>query len=143
VISDTHLKALKRAFEHYDSDNDGYITKNDQFPRALKSVGIIPTAEELQGMCDTDKRLKINLIAFISIVYHYLKSSDTEEELEKAFRGFAKDPKKEILPVDTAKEILLNLQHPLPVGQVEDLLQKLGRSGVIRITDMVKEILSK
>jgi Ca2+-binding EF-hand superfamily protein len=143
VIPDSQLRALKRAFEHYDTDQDGLITKDDGLPRALKAVGIVPTSEEFQGMCDSAPHQTIDLVAFVSIVYHFLRWTDTEEELERAFRGCARDPKKDSLPVDTAKQILLNLKHPLPEAQVDDLVKKLGRSGVIKIADMVKELLQK
>lgn len=137
-LSDEQLRSFKRAFDHYDKDKDGSIDAND-FKSALKMVGIIPTSDELEAMLQDINNEKITLVDFVAVIYYFLRGADTREELIKAFAVFDKD-KDGLIDVQTAKDILTNLKHPVPEEQVDELMKKLDQNGKIDYAQMICEL---
>lgn len=137
-LSDEQLRSFKRAFEHYDKDKDGSIDENE-FKSALKMVGIIPTSDELQAMLMDINSKTITLVDFVAVIYYFLRGADTREELIKAFAVFDKD-KDGLIEVQTAKDILTNLKHPVPAEQVDELMKKLDQDGKVDYAQMICEL---
>ena len=137
-LSDDQLRSFRRAFEHYDKDKDGKVDI-EGFRKALEMVGIMPTRDEFEAMCNDVGSDTITLVDFIAVIYYFLRGADTQEELIKAFSVFDKD-NDGLIDVDTAREILGNLKHPVPENQVQDLMQKLGRGGQVDYAEMIREL---
>ena len=73
------------------------------------------------------------------MIYYFLRGADTREELIKAFAVFDKD-KDGLIDVQTAKDILTNLKHPVPEEQVDELMKKLDQNGKIDYAQMICEL---
>jgi Ca2+-binding EF-hand superfamily protein len=138
-FTDDQLKQFRRVFDHYDADKDQHIAKPEEFRRALKSLGICPTAEELRAMCSASPAPTMDLPEFISIIYYFLRGGDSPKELTRAFAVFDRDNQGTI-PRETAKQILANLKHPLPEDQIDELLEKLDERGLINYARMIAEL---
>lgn len=137
-ISDEQLRSFRRAFEHYDKDGDGIVDEKG-FRHALTMVGICPTEEELNSMKEDIGSEEIHLVDFIAVIYYFLRGADTQEELIKAFAVFDKNKDGEI-DADTARNILLNLKHPVPEEHVNEIMKKLNVNGKVNYANMIKEL---
>lgn len=140
VISDEQLKCFQQTFAHSDKDKDGKINQ-DEFKKALKNIGIIPTPEELQGMLKDFNGEYIDIYRFSFILYHYIRGADSQEELIRAFSVF--DPNGQgFITTDNVRNILSNLRHPLPSDKIEKIIQRADPQGTGKITpaDLVKQI---
>ncbi|OHT01607.1 Calmodulin [Tritrichomonas foetus] len=96
-------------------------------PKALKAIGIVITTEDfinIQNTVIADEQACIDLPEFISIIYYFLRATDTQEELIRAFAVFDNDHDGKI-PIDAMTQILTNLKHSIPKDKVEGILNEM------------------
>lgn len=124
-LTDRQLISFQKAFNHYADSGTFSISKED-FPKALKMVGIRPSESEIREMIDEiGEENPIDLCEFIICIYYYLRGADTQEELIKAFKIF--DTKNEgKLPSTTITQILLSLKHPVSKTLINELISQLN-----------------
>ncbi|OHT02450.1 EF hand family protein [Tritrichomonas foetus] len=137
-FSDDQLRSFQRAFSHYDKEKTGVLNLDD-LQKALKIIGIVPTQEELNGMKIDLGNAPLDILEFISLIYYFLRGSDTQEELIRAFAVFDEDNDGKI-PAETAEQILSNLKHPVPKDHIEEVLAQIGadENGLIDYAEMIR-----
>jgi calmodulin len=137
-LSDKQLKSFKKAFMHYAKKTDG-ILKNEDFPKALKMVGIRPTDEEIEEMLDEIGDIPIDIVEFIICIYYFLRAADTQEELINAFKIFDTE-KKGKLSVARIRDILTSLKHPVSQPLIDELVNQLNKDGsnMIDYAEMIR-----
>lgn len=138
VITRDQLRSFKRAFDHCDKNHDGQLTQ-EELVSALKIVGIVPTQEDLRSMLHEVKSEEASIEDFILVAYYFLRGADTREELIKAFAVFDEDGDGKI-DVETIRNILANLRHPVPKDQIDEIVAKLEKDGAIDYAEMIREL---
>lgn len=137
-LSDKQIKSFKKAFTHY-AKNTGGILDPDDFPKALKMVGIRPTDDEIKEMLEEVGEAQIDIVEFIICIYYFLRAADTQEELINAFKIFDTE-KKGKLPVARIREILSSLKHPVSQPLIDELVSQLNKDGsnMIDYAEMIR-----
>ena len=138
VLSREQLRSFKRAFDHCDKNNDGQLT-HEEFISALRMVGIVPTQEELRAMLTEINNDDVSISDFILVSYYFLRGADTRDELIRAFAVFDEDNDGKI-DVETIRNILANLRHPVPKEQIDEIVAKLEKDGAIDYAEMIREL---
>lgn len=137
VLTASQVHAFKQAFDgHVENDN---TLSRTEFAEALKMVGIIPTADELQAMLDDIATERITLLDFISVIYHFLRECDTQDELIRAISVFDRDGDGKI-DVDTAISVLTNLRHPIQNRKIDDVIARIREDDLIDCVKLVREL---
>ena len=77
---------------------------------------------------------------FVSIIYFFLRATDTQEELIRAFASFDADHDGKI-PTDLMSDILTNLKHPIPKEKADELLQQFNDdNGLVDYKQFIKRV---
>jgi calmodulin len=141
-LTDEQLRRFKSVFIHH-AGSDGQTVPRNIFPQALRDVGIVPTREELDAMLQDIHEDSLDLIDFVILIYYFLRGADTTEEVIRAFAVFDRDGDG-LIPVDTAKEVLLHLKHPVQEDRVNQVLAALRRDDeLIEYAKMIAELRPK
>ncbi|KAL8433797.1 hypothetical protein ACSSS7_003643 [Eimeria intestinalis] len=114
-ITETQANCVKTAFGIFDSDGDGYVTR-EEFIKLFRSVGQSPseaTLKEIIGKYDSEKAGKIGFHTFLQICDSpYFADPIKEERLVECFRVFDEDAVGKI-NVSELRFILQQLGEPL------------------------------
>ena len=102
-------------------------------------VGIVPTQEELRAMLTEINNEDVSISDFILVSYYFLRGADTRDELIRAFAVFDEDNDGKI-DVETIRNILANLRHPVPKEQIDEIVAKLEKDGAIDYAEMIREL---
>jgi calcium-binding protein CML len=139
-LTDDQLREFIRVFQYYDRDKDGFLAR-PEFLSALKLIGIVPTAEELEAMHADIGRDAASLADFISVIYYFLRGTETAAELIRAFAIFDRDGDGR-LPVGRASEILRGLKHPVDAERIAELMRALDPdgTGLIDYREMIRRL---
>lgn len=137
VLTAALKKSGHQAFVRSDGDKDGMLTA-EELPGALADLRIFPTPEELDSMLAYINATQIDELDFFSLIYYFLRGADTPEQLKSSLRMFARGQAK--LPNDKARQILVNLKHPIPGDLADELIQELGQSGSVSIDELAARL---
>lgn len=146
IFTDNQLKAFQQAFNHYDKAQQGVIFIQE-VPKALKNVGIIINSDDLTNISVSSAISLVNesdqvldFPEFVSIIYFFLRASDTQEELIRAFSSFDTDHDGKI-PTGLMSDILSNLKHPIPKEKADEFLQQFSDdNGLVDYKQFIKRV---
>eukprot|EP01112_Ceratiomyxa_fruticulosa_P020104 TRINITY_DN6751_c0_g1_i1.p1 TRINITY_DN6751_c0_g1~~TRINITY_DN6751_c0_g1_i1.p1 ORF type:complete len:160 (-),score=25.43 TRINITY_DN6751_c0_g1_i1:59-538(-) len=123
VLADDQVAELKEAFELFDKDRTGVLTKAS-LKNVLKQFGVFVTAEALDEMfdeADTTKTGSIGFPEFMSLMSRRMKQSSNEEILLHAFKTF--DPNSTgYIPSKEISRILTSLGDKLNESELAEFL---------------------
>ena len=127
-FTDQQLKNFTKVFRQFSKSGGGVITPED-FPKALKKIGIRATADEIQEMLnEIGEENPIDVIEFIISAYYFLRAADSQDELIRAFQIFdTKNTGK--IPANTIYQILSNLKHPIEKPVIDEIIGQLDQDG--------------
>ncbi|XP_044017848.1 calmodulin-like isoform X2 [Aphidius gifuensis] len=145
AISKAQMKEFEEAFNLFDKDRDGSITK-DELGRVMRGLGQFARTEELNTMLeeiDTDGDGNVSLVEFVKIVSNIGNASaaqttdlsqeeQEEQELRDAFRVFDKHNRGYITASDL-RAVLQCLGEDLSEEEIEDMIKEVDEDGDGRI----------
>ncbi|XP_057318248.1 myosin regulatory light chain 2 isoform X2 [Microplitis mediator] len=145
AISKAQMKEFEEAFNLFDKDRDGSITK-EELGRVMRGLGQFARTEELRTMLeeiDTDGDGNVSLVEFVKIVSNIGNASaaqqtdltqeqQEEQELRDAFRVFDKHNRGYITASDL-RAVLQCLGEDLSEEEIEDMIKEVDEDGDGRI----------
>ncbi|XP_076642108.1 uncharacterized protein LOC143352941 [Halictus rubicundus] len=140
-ITKSQMKEFREAFNLFDKDGDGSITK-EELGRVMRSLGQFARAEELRTMMqdiDVDGDGNVSFEEFVGIVSNISANETTspdqnqeEKELRDAFRVFDKHNRGYITASDL-RAVLQCLGEDLSEEEIEDMIKEVDVDGDGRI----------
>ncbi|XP_043266504.1 probable calcium-binding protein CML22 [Venturia canescens] len=146
AITKAQMKEFEDAFNLFDKDRDGSITK-EELGRVMRGLGQFARMEELRTMLeeiDTDGDGNVSLVEFVKIVSNIGSASSAaaptdlsqeeqeEQELRDAFRVFDKHNRGYITASDL-RAVLQCLGEDLSEEEIEDMIKEVDEDGDGRI----------
>jgi len=123
VLGDDQVSEFKEAFELFDSNRTGFITK-DSLRNTLKQFGIRVEPESFEEMfneADATGHGKIAFPEFMAMMGRRMKQTSTEEILRGAFRVW--DPSGSgFIPAKTISTALTSLAEPLSKPELAEFI---------------------
>ncbi|CAG8962366.1 hypothetical protein HYALB_00013505 [Hymenoscyphus albidus] len=124
------MAAYKEAFSLFDTDNDGFITKQE-LGAVLKSLQINATDSEIEDMInevDLDQTGTIDLEEFIKMMKIETKPSSFEQEMRSAFKVFDSDDSGHI-SVDELRKVMSSFGEALSEEEIKIMIQEVDKNG--------------
>ncbi|KAG4436631.1 EF-hand [Leptodontidium sp. 2 PMI_412] len=124
------VAALKEAFQLFDSDNDGVITK-EEMSAVMNSLGLNPTMSEIEDMInevDLDQTGTVDLEEFIKMMSIKTKPSNADDEMRSAFNVFDKDGSGTI-SVDELGQLMKTFGENLSDEDLKVMIQEVDKNG--------------
>lgn len=145
-LSDEKISEFRAAFEIFDRDRDGKISKKE-LGTVMRNLGQNPTEVELTEMInevDIDGNGTIDFREFLGLMVRKMKDSDIDEELLEAFRVFDRDGNGYITS-NELKNVMITLGEYLTPDEVEELVKEadLDGDGQINYEEFIKLMMSK
>ncbi len=145
-LSDEKIAEFRAAFEIFDRDKDGKISKKE-LGTVMRNLGQNPTEVELTEMIneiDIDGNGTIDFREFLRLMVRKMKDSDIDEELLEAFRVFDKDDNGYITSHEL-KNVMISLGEYLTPDEVDELVREadLDGDGQINYEEFIKLMMSK
>ena len=145
-LSDEKILEFRAAFEIFDKDKDGNITKKE-LGTVMRNLGQNPSEVELTEMInevDIDGNETIDFREFLGLMVRKMKDSDIDEELLEAFKVFDRDGNGFITSHEL-KNVMVNLGEYLTPDEVDELVKEadLDGDGQINYEEFIKLMMSK
>lgn len=145
-LSDEKIAEFRTAFEIFDRDKDGKISKKE-LGTIMRNLGQTPTEVELTEMInevDIDGNGTIDFREFLGLMVRKMKDSDLDEELYEAFKVFDRDGNGFITSHEL-KNVMSGLGEYLTPEEVDDLVREadLDGDGQINYEEFIKLMMSK
>jgi len=145
-LSDEKILEFRAAFEIFDKDKDGNITKKE-LGTVMRNLGQNPSEVELTEMInevDIDGNETIDFREFLGLMVRKMKDSDIDEELLEAFKVFDRDGNGFITSHEL-KNVMVNLGEYLTPDEVDELVKEadLDGDGQIDYEEFIKLMMSK
>ncbi|KAH0790213.1 calmodulin, striated muscle [Histomonas meleagridis] len=141
-FSDKQLKTFQKAFQKTDKDGDGYLALKD-IKKVFKLLKINTSSEDLNNIVFREFRQgeqKFDVIDLIRILYYYLRYSDSQEELARAFAAFDTDHDGKV-SVDLVNQVLSNINNPLSKELIDEILGSLDTSnGLVDYKELANKL---
>lgn len=118
-------KELRIAFNEFDEDNSGGISK-EEFGNFMRKLGYRPTLVELQEIIDEigkDQQGQIGFEEFKQILTKTIKDEFTQTSSIEAFAVFDKDKKGKITKHELRDILLTKGDQNMTESEVQDLLE--------------------
>lgn len=145
-LSDEKIAEFRAAFEIFDKDRDGKISKKE-LGTVMRNLGQSPTEVELTEMInevDIDGNGTIDFREFLGLMVRKMKDSDINEELLEAFKVFDRDGNGFITSHEL-KNVMITLGEYLTPDEVDELVKEadLDGDGQIDYEEFIKLMMSK
>ncbi|KAI8988086.1 calmodulin [Mycotypha africana] len=145
-LTEEQINEFREAFNLFDKDGDGSITTKE-LGTVMRSLNLNPTEAELQDMInevDSDKNGLIDFSEFLSMLARKLKETDSQEEIEEAFKVFDKDGNGYISAAEL-RHVMTSLGERLSEDEVDEMIREadVDGDGQINYQEFVKMMMSK
>lgn len=124
VLTEEQILEFKEAFSLFDKDGDGSIS-TDEFGTVMRSLGMNPTASELQEMINevnADGSGMIDFSEFLTMCSRKMKDTDSEEDLMEAFSVFDKEGRG-VLSTSELRHVMSQLGEKLTDEELEEMVE--------------------
>ena len=133
-LTDEQIAEFKEAFALFDKDGDGTITTKE-LGTVMRSLGQNPTEAELQDMInevDADGNGTIDFPEFLNLMARKMKDTDSEEELQEAFKV-------------ELRHVMTNLGEKLTDEEVDEMIREADVDGDLEVNyeEFVKMMMAK
>lgn len=126
-LTQSQIKEFKNAFDLFDKDRDGSVSRAD-LEQSLLQLGVKKSAGEIRDMideADPGKTGNINFNDFLTVLSSKLRNTDNEEVMRKAFQAL--DPeKKGYIPASELRKELTTWGKPLSNDEMSKLLKEIN-----------------
>ncbi|CAL9186029.1 unnamed protein product, partial [Musa hybrid cultivar] len=126
LFTEEQITEFYETFCLFDKDGDGSIAL-EELSTVIKSLGLKPFQEELQGMIsegDVDGNGTIEFAEFLGLIMaHKMKDIDSEEELKEAFKVFDKDQNGYISEAEL-RNVMMSLGEKLTEEEVAQMIRE-------------------
>ena len=144
-IPQDRRKELQEAFEIFDLNKDGSISKKE-LENILRSLNEDPEEEEIQQLLDevdVDGNGEIDFEEFVALMGKIQKEIDLEAEIVNAFKVFDKD-ENDLISITDLRHILSNLNDFMTEDEIDDMLFEADSDydGFINYKDFLKNLMS-
>ncbi|CAL9763826.1 unnamed protein product [Musa acuminata subsp. burmannicoides] len=141
LFTEEQITEFYETFCLFDKDGDGSIAL-EELSTVIKSLGLKPFQEELQGMIsevDVDGNGTIEFAEFLGLMAHKMKDIDSEEELKEAFKVFDKDQNGYISEAEL-RNVMMSLGEKLTDEEVAQMIREadLDGDGQVNFEDFVQ-----
>jgi calmodulin len=129
-LSEHKIREYRNAFEMFDKDKDGSITKNELMG-VLKCLSFHDNENvfrEIINELDTDGNDKIDFEEFVILMIKRRKELNSEDELRSAFRMFDKDNDKKISNSEL-KYIITTIGEKLTEEEIDEIIKEVDTDG--------------
>ena len=130
-LTEEQIAELKEAFSLFDKDGDGTITTKE-LGTVMRSLGQNPTEAELQDMInevDADENGTIDFPEFLTMMARKMNlETDSEDEIQKAFRVYDKDGNGFISAADL-HHVMSSLGEKLTDEEVDEMIREADTDG--------------
>ena len=146
LLTDEQITEFKEAFFLCDKDGDGAIAVKE-LGTVMRSLGLNPTEDELQGMIneiDIDGNKNINFPNFLNLMAAKLKDRDTKEEAIEAFKVFDRNGNGLISVADIIHVINI-LGEKLTDKEADEMIRdsEADSDGLINYEEFIRLMISK
>merc|ERR1712233_5008 len=140
-FSEAQIKEYKEAFSLFDRDGDGKIAAKE-IGIVMRSLGQMPTEEELQTIVDGVGSDSIDFPKFCQVMKDNMKDPATAEEIKEAFRVFDKDGEG-FVSCSELRHVMTNLGEKLTEEEIEEMIREADddNDGQIKYEDFVKTMM--
>ena len=144
-IPQDRRKELQEAFEIFDLNKDGSISKKE-LENILRSLNEDPEEEEIQQLLDevdVDGNGEIDFEEFVALMGKIQKEIDLEAEIVNAFKVFDKE-ENDLISITELRHILSNLNDFMTEDEIDDMLFEADSDydGFINYKDFLKNLMS-
>ena len=144
-IPQDRRKELQEAFEIFDLNKDGSISKKE-LENILRSLNEDPEEEEIQQLLDevdVDGNGEIDFEEFVALMGKIQKEIDLEAEIVNAFKVFDKE-ENDLISITDLRHILSNLNEFMSEDEIDDMLFEADSDydGFINYKDFLKNLMS-
>ena len=144
-IPQDRRKELQEAFEIFDVNKDGSISKKE-LENILRSLNEDPEEEEIQQLLDevdVDGNGEIDFEEFVALMGKIHKEIDLEAEIVNAFKVFDKE-ENDLISITELRHILSNLNDFMTEDEIDDMLFEADSDydGFINYKDFLKNLMS-
>ncbi|CAD7949062.1 unnamed protein product [Amoebophrya sp. A120] len=125
-LSEEDIREFKEIFNLVDSDGSGAIS-TDELGQLVESVGMKMTHAELQEMCnelDSDQSGEIEIDEFIAILCKDLELDYTADEIQAAFKTFARNAPNGLIKMTDLEEALKVYLRGVNQAEINQLLKQ-------------------
>jgi calmodulin len=145
-LSDEKIAEFRSAFEVFDRDKDGKISKKE-LGTVMRNLGQNPTEVELTEMInevDIDGNGTIDFREFLGLMVRKIKETEMDDELIEAFKVFDYNGNGYIT-VQELRNVMLTLGEYLTSDEVDELVKEadLDNDGQINYEEFIKLMMSK
>jgi len=134
-ITAEQLNDIREAFELIDKDNSGTIERSE-LKIAMRALGFEPEDAEIANMfkaVDTDGNGTIDFDEFRNMMTAKMSEKDTDEEMKKAFRLFARpgpnDPSSDAISFEKLKRIAIELGEKISDDELKEMIVEADKEG--------------
>ena len=145
-ITEEKLKEYRKAFQTFDKDNSGGVSK-DEMREVMNSLGVNPSNEELEGMIkevDLDQNGLIGFEEFADLMHRKEKQDKEQQnqlndEVLDAFKTFDRDGSGLITRAELL-HVMEILGSPLTQEEVNEMIQEadMDKDGCINYEEFVR-----
>lgn len=137
---------FKEAFALFDKDGDGTVSAKELVV-VMRSIGLNPTAEEIQKMMDEivpGNEGEIEFDGFIMLMALKLKETEIEDELKEAFKSFDRKTKG-YYTMEDLKAMVYQYGERIPDEEIEKMFreQDINQNGQITFEEFVRIVMAK
>ncbi|KAH7424218.1 hypothetical protein KP509_12G095500 [Ceratopteris richardii] len=145
-LSKEQIEEFRQAFKLFDKNGDGTVTTLE-LGGVMRSIGLNPTGAELQDMInevDVDSSGTVDFNEFLLLMSRKMKETDSEEELQEAFKVFDRDHDGFISAAEL-RYVMTNLGEKLTGDEIHEMIREadLDGDGKVSFQEFVRMVSSQ
>eukprot|EP01115_Flamella_aegyptia_P003137 TRINITY_DN150_c0_g1_i2.p1 TRINITY_DN150_c0_g1~~TRINITY_DN150_c0_g1_i2.p1 ORF type:complete len:149 (-),score=67.93 TRINITY_DN150_c0_g1_i2:259-705(-) len=126
-LSEAQIAEFKEAFGLFDKDGDNKIATKE-IGVVMRSLGQMPTEEELKGIVDSIDSATIDFPEFLTVMSKSMKPAASEEEIKEAFRVFDKEGDG-MVSASELRHVMTNLGEKLTEDEIDEMIREADDDG--------------